>query len=235
MAEYNYGAGQVRALEAKMLTAAQLERMAQAADFAAAIAVLQETVYAENFSRIQQAFDFEELVKLELASLKNLMGRLVPEEALFNEQSPLIKNILTAKRDLANIKNLLRTQALKKPLKEHLTEPGTIGHDILLALQDRSIEDIISRLSFTVYFPFITPGLEHFQKHKSFSLLEKLMDDFVMGLVRQAKYLSSGLEPLVGFYLAKLLEIETLRFILICKKNHVDTEQIKKRVRLSYA
>ncbi|MFC1571505.1 V-type ATPase subunit [Candidatus Margulisiibacteriota bacterium] len=238
MDNFYYAAGRVRALEAKMMTPAQIARMAAASDFESAFAVLSETPYAENLAKLKHSFDFEELVELELKDLQDLMEHLAPETDLFDTESPLVKNMLIHKRDLANIKTLLRCQALKKDkkfLQNALQESGLIGQDVLLDLLDKTPQDIIARLDYTIYFPFITEGIEHYAKSKSFALLEKLMADFVTNQIKQAKYLSSGVEPLVGFYLAKQTKIQTLRFILICKKNFVDTEQIKQRLRLNYA
>ena len=69
MNAYHYGAGRVRALEAKILSPTQLSRMAAASDFEKAFAVLSETTYAEKLPRLKHPFDFEVLCKLELASL----------------------------------------------------------------------------------------------------------------------------------------------------------------------
>lgn len=330
MNKYFYGVGRARALEARMLTSAQLARMAAAADFQSAFAVLSETTYAENLPKLKKPFDFEELCELELISLKHLLDHIAPENeiltALFKkydylnikillrsyfskmkkmdifskvgtldfdylrlyifegikeiddkeileaiddaksiyEQSKdpqsldirvdkhyfsylkricdaspslLIKDMVNHQIDLTNIKTLLRIQELKKDkkfLSKALLEPGFIDKDILLNLHDKSTQDIISKLSYTLYLPAISEGLEYFSKNKSFYLLEKLMDDYVINQFRRAKYLSSGIEPLVGFYLAKEAEIKTLRFILTCKKNYVGTERIKERLRVSY-
>lgn len=305
MEDYNYSVGRVRALEARMLTAAQLARMAAAPSLEAAFAVLTETPYAENLPKLKTPFDFEELCVLELASLKNLMDYLAPQNkilaALFkkhdyltikiyvrnfflqkpketyetndkklleiidkakteykqnkdpqnvdilldkhyfsylkqicsNSPSPLIRNLVNHKIDLTNIKTLLRTQEHKK-LETALLEPGFIDKDILVEIHGKSLPDIASRLNFTPYFPGIAAGLEYYDKNKSFYLLEKSIDDYIINQFRKAKYLSSGIEPLVGFYLAKEAEIKTIRFILICKKNHIESKLITERLRVSY-
>lgn len=334
MGKYYYGVGRVRALEARMLSAAQLSRLVGAPDFESAFAVLPETAYAENLTKLTHPFDFEELCELELISLKNLLDYLAPrneiiaaifkkydylnakillrlyfkeiekivswhepaeckfskvgiydlekirsyifegikeiddknlleaidqaknsyaqnkdpqsldiildkyyfaylKEACGPSPSPLIKNMVRSKIDLINLKSLLRTQELKK-LEKVLLKGGFIDKDILLESYGKNVPDIILRLSFTPYFPAMVQGVEEFSKTKSFHLLEKLMDDFMINQFRKAKYLTSGLEPLVGFYLAKESEIKTLRFILICKKNYIESERIKERIRASY-
>ena len=327
---YGYGVGRVRALEARMFSAAQISRMAAAPDFEKAYAVLSETTYSENFPKLKHPFDFEELCGLEMSALRDLLFRLAPENeilsALFKkydyqnakillrsyfgskedpkifsgegtidpgrlklyifeglkeidekeiikaideakavfEQSKdpqsldmtvdkyyfaylrkvcgaspslLIRNLANHWIDLTNIKTLLRAQELKKDKKffaASLLDPGFVSKDILLNLHDKSVQDIGSKLSFSTYLPFLAEGFDQLTKDRSFYLLEKLMEDFIIDQFKKAKYLGSGVEPLVGFYLAKEAEIRTIRFILTCKKNHVGTERIKERLRLSY-
>jgi V/A-type H+-transporting ATPase subunit C len=318
-------------LEARLITLAQVARLAAAADFSEAFSVLSETPYSDNLPKLKKPFDFEELCELEYLSLKTLLDRLAPAHeiiaALFKKYdylnlkillrsylsgtkeigsfakagtiafenlklyvfegikeiadqgiieavdtakeayertqdpqaldlvldkhyfaalkqvcasspSPLINELADHWIDLNNIKTLLRAQALnrdKKFLQAALLEPGAIDQDILLDLHDKTPEDIISRLSFTRYFPALATGIEHYAKERSFGLLEKLMDNYIIGQFKKAKYLSSGLEPLVGYYLAKVQEISMLRFILISKKNYIGSDLIKERLRASYA
>ena len=159
------------------------------------------------------------------------------KEVLRASPSPLIQNLADHLLDLTNIKTLLRVQKLQrngKLLEASLVEPGIIGRDILLALHDRSPAEIVSRLNYTPYFPALAEGMDEFSRSGSFHLLEKSMDDFVIDRFRKAKYISSGTEPLVGFFLAKEAEIRTLRFILVNKMNEVSSDLIKERIRASY-
>ncbi|MFH1347794.1 MAG: V-type ATPase subunit [Candidatus Margulisiibacteriota bacterium] len=151
--------------------------------------------------------------------------------------SLLIKNMVNYQIDLINIKTLVRAQRLKKDKKflaKALLEPGLIGKDTLLNLLDSSFQDISLRLNYTEYFPKIAGGFAKLAESGSAFLLEKQMDDFIIGQFRKAKYLSSGVEPIVGFYLAKEAEMKTIRFILISQSNYIGSEQIKERLRISY-
>jgi len=331
MNEFYYGTGRVRALESRLLTPSQIERMASADDFESAFSVLGETPYAENLSRVKTAFNFEELLEMEFTSLKDLMDRLAPGNTVLraffnrhdylnlkvllrayyagkkgpqpsskagnipveklrlyvyegvkdiedvdliqaadeakssfeqehdprlvdiildrhyfsqlkamagNSPSPLIQELVDHQIDAANLMVLLRARQTKKDpkfLEAALLEPGLIDKDILLELIDKSVPDIINRLAFTTYLPYITAGLEEHGRNGSFHLLEKLLDDLILERFRKARYLSSGVEPLVGFYLAKEAEIGTVRFILVCKKNAVGAHSVKDRLRMSYA
>ncbi len=65
-------------------------------------------------------------------------------------------------------------------------------------------------------------------------LLEKSFDDLLLEMIKSAKYLSFGIEPVLGFLIAKELEIKNLRQILIGKLRHVPSELIQKSVRKTY-
>ena len=150
------------------------------------------------------------------------------KKACDQSSSPLIRNFIRHKIDAVNLASLLRSRD-KDQLKEALIYGGLLDLDLILSLFGRTVEDMIARLNFSPYFPDIKEGFE------SPHLLERQLDDFIITKFKRARYLSSGLEPLVGFYLAKEVELKTIRFILICKMNSVANKEIEKRVRISYA
>jgi len=304
-----YGVARLRALETYLLSADQINRLAQAADFEAAFSVLSETKYAEHLHNIKQAFGYEELYDLERSSLKNLLNTLAPGNEIINalylqydylnaklflkneapekisslgnfdpekirkyaregikdladhnlvaaigqaksnheidltldqyyyqfikklfskSPSPLIRLYAQAKTDLTNLKTILRCQLIGKKPESFLLEPALIDHELLESIIAKKPAEIINRLYHLPYFPFISAGLEDFAK------LEKNLDDYILASFKKAKYMCSGLEPIIAYYLAKENEINTLRFILICKRNFVASDKIKERVRLIY-
>lgn len=68
---------------------------------------------------------------------------------------------------------------------------------------------------------------------KSFAAFEKCIDDELIGYVRDAKYHSLGVSPLVAFSLACDNEIKNVRIVLSCKKNGFGEENIRERVRVT--
>ena len=249
MDKFYYGDARIRALEARLVSPPQLERMAAAPDFETAFNILSETPYTENLSKLKHPFDFEELFVLEEKMLKKLMDKLAPGDEtiraltekdysfLKRSSSPLIGDLAKHKLDLLNLKTLLRVKSTAKDkafLAESITDTGFIDKGTLLSLYDKGIQEIISRLNFTVYFPEITEGPDAIDQYGSFQLVEKQADDFIVDKFRKAKYINSGVEPLVGFYMAKQAEIKTLRFIFVCKQSYVGSEQIKERIRVLY-
>lgn len=69
---------------------------------------------------------------------------------------------------------------------------------------------------------------------KGYASFEKLCDDMLIDKVKTAKYVSLGIAPLVAYYFAADAEIKTIRIILSCKKNGIDSSLIRERVRELY-
>ncbi|NQU16709.1 MAG: V-type ATPase subunit [Candidatus Saganbacteria bacterium] len=86
---------------------------------------------------------------------------------------------------------------------------------------------IESAFSAKDFYPCIQPELTNTQMYK----IEKEIDRFLIDHIKRAKYLCSGIEPILVFLFAKEIEILNISLILECKKNHVPPEKIKERIR----
>ncbi len=69
---------------------------------------------------------------------------------------------------------------------------------------------------------------------KSYAAFEKEIDGVLLDSVKNAKYMCLGISPLVAYYFACDSEIKTVRIILSCKKNGIDNDAIRERVRELY-
>ncbi len=69
---------------------------------------------------------------------------------------------------------------------------------------------------------------------KGFTAFEKQCDDYLMLFVKDAKYISLTLEPLVAYIYARETEVKTVRIILNSKVNNIDPDVIKERLRDAY-
>lgn len=67
-----------------------------------------------------------------------------------------------------------------------------------------------------------------------YAAFEKTSDDMLVEKIRHAKYQCLGIAPLVAYYFAADAEVKTVRIILSCKKNGIDNDKIKERVRELY-
>lgn len=67
-----------------------------------------------------------------------------------------------------------------------------------------------------------------------YAAFEKTCDDLIMEKIKDAKYKCLGIAPLIAYYFAVDAEVKTVRIVLSCKKNGIDAESIRERVRLLY-
>lgn len=64
--------------------------------------------------------------------------------------------------------------------------------------------------------------------------LEKLRDNYILNFSKIGKYVTFGIEPLVGFITAKENDIKNIRIILSGKLNNISNDKIKERIRDTY-
>ena len=83
--------------------------------------------------------------------------------------------------------------------------------------------------------PRISPSpLESMKETGSFTSIERLCDDAVMKYVKDAKYISFGIEPLIAYTAAKQAEIKSVRIVLAGKAAGLAPNLIRERLRETY-
>ncbi|MFB0527345.1 MAG: V-type ATPase subunit, partial [bacterium] len=115
--------------------------------------------------------------------------------------------------DLTNIRTSLRLKEIAKGrdyLDKCLISGGVLERDHLLKLFAGSLESFVDSLRFKDYYEILKSGIENWKKSGSFALLEKLFDDYLLTFVKKAKYISFGIEPLIGYLVAKEMEVKNL-------------------------
>ncbi len=235
MVEFAYAVGRVRALEVHLLDESSIIRMVDARDFESAYLVLRENPsYAEKIDRLPHPFDFELLLQHELESVKELLEYLAPG----NEILAVIWKKHEAGVALdAYVKELLET-AERHPIPIFTTYAGAFAALYFLRrelMEGKADADAAeSRYRYTDYHRAVHAGLEQYKKTGSLFALEREIDNHLMNVVKMAKYKAFGLAPLIGYAVAKEIEIKIIRLILTAKRMHVKTEEIKERLRLPY-
>lgn len=139
--------------------------------------------------------------------------------------------------DLTNLKSLLRVKKQNKDRDFLLTlviEGGSIDKDVLVALLSDSVENIASKLSYTNYEEVLKLGVEDFAETGSAGTLEKLVDNYIMDLMKSAKMIPFGGEPLLAYIYAKETEIKVIRIVMVGKLNNIAGEVIRERLREIY-
>lgn len=170
---------------------------------------------------------------------------IILDNAMFEEMREIAKELddrfvdkyVSALIDLTNLKTLLRVKKQNKNrdfLQEVIINGGAIDEDTLVALLNDAPENISNKLAFTNYNEIIKIGIEDYTKTDSASLLEKLVDNYIMDMMKEAKFIPFGVEPILAYVYAKETEIKVIRIIMVGKLNNISGEVIRERLRDIY-
>lgn len=152
-------------------------------------------------------------------------------------KSSFLMSFISAQIDMVNIKSFLRIRVMglgKDFLNKVILSNGKIDNDFYEKYFDEPIETIAEKLWATDYYKVIQEGLESYIKTKSFTTLERLIDDFILELAKKGKYVAFGIEPIVGYLMAKENEVKIIRIIMVGKINDIPNEIIRERLRDVY-
>ncbi|MDY3206779.1 V-type ATP synthase subunit C [Clostridium baratii] len=170
---------------------------------------------------------------------------IILDNTMFKEMREIAKQIddkfvdkyVKVTIDSTNIKTLLRVKKQKKDkdfLEEVIIEGGEIDKDTLISMLHDAPENISNKLAFTNYGEMIKLGIEDFTKSGSVNELERLVDNYIMNMMKEAKYIPFGVEPLLAYIYAKETEIKIVRIIMVGKLNNISGEVIRERLRDIY-
>ncbi|MBW6409144.1 V-type ATP synthase subunit C [Clostridium weizhouense] len=139
--------------------------------------------------------------------------------------------------DSTNLKTLLRVKKQNKGREffaSVIIEGGSLDKDKLLGMLNDAVENIANKLAYTNYAGLIKSGIEHYTKTGSVSLLEKLVDNHIMSMMKDAKIIPFGVEPLLAYIYAKETEIKIIRIVMVGKLNNISAEVVRERLRDIY-
>lgn len=150
---------------------------------------------------------------------------------------PFFVSFVRSQIDLANIKIFVRVKVGERAVetfKSFFIEGGTLSLSFFSEVFDKSLEDFAGKLRFSPYGTIVSEGIDFYLKEGSFVVLEKFMGNYLLDHLRKARRLSFGIEPLIGYMVAKESEIKTLRLIFRSKLEEVGIETIKQRAVKAY-
>jgi len=258
---YAFAIGKIRALE-KFLIKQEVFQEAIESNLEEALRLFVESgLYSEELLHIRDSRHLEEVLSQELLKVKHLIGSLLLDKELlcFIELDDLAKMLKICKGfaseflsdylmhmlDLQNIKTFLRLYVLKEPeekLKLHITSEGFMEKGTFLKCYAQDLLVFLNRLEFVHkrsqiidYAYFLKEPIQKLKQNDSFVALEKAIDDFLMRVLKPAKYLSFGPEPLLAYYFAKANEINLMRMIILAKLNNFSNDLVKERLNSVYA
>ncbi len=132
--------------------------------------------------------------------------------------------------DLLNIRTMLRLKMAQQE-KSDLFEPGGfVEIDRLDHSMEIGYEAIAPLFYATPYHDVIDSGVSYLVSEQSFLRLEKHCEEHLMGFLKTTGTLAAGPQSVVAYLMAKENEIRTVRMVLTCKKNNMDTKFIIDRL-----
>jgi V/A-type H+-transporting ATPase subunit C len=258
---YAFAIGKIRVLENFLIKREVFEEAIESNLSDALRLFVESDLYSDELLHVKDSQQLETALNQEVVKLKSLISDLIldkellglmdlddltnAEDILKKYPSEFLEDYLMQLIDSHNIKTFLRLYLLKEPqekLKNFLICEGFIKKDTFLELYDKDLLVFLNRLEYIRkhsrifdYASILREPIQKLQQENSFVALEKTINDFLIQVLKPAKYLSFGPEPLLAYYLAKVNEINLIRMIILAKLNDVSNDLVKERLNNVYA
>ena len=182
--------------------------------------------------------DFEENKdpqRIDILIDKIMFGELLKESK--NISSDFLTKYIQILIDVFNVKTLFRIKNLnlnRALFDDVIVSGGNIALSNLKMIFSEPKENILNRFSMTNMYKYVKEGLENYVNNDDLNILDKELDDYLMEYLKNAKIITTGLAPIIGYINAKENEIKNIRIVLVGKINNVDSDSIKRRLRKNY-
>jgi len=152
--------------------------------------------------------------------------------------SDFIKGYIALRIDLINICSFARVREMEKGagfFKKVFIEGGSVPAAFFEGVFEAPREQAADSISSYGLRCVPADGLKAALAPGRVTALEKLCDNALTAYMSEAKYVVYGIEPLIARIAAKENEIKTVRIIMAGKLAGIPTEQIRQRIRKTYA
>ncbi len=144
-----------------------------------------------------------------------------------------LRNYFRLQADLLNLMTIVRLKFIgREDLIRFSLLPG--GFLEIERYTQEPLDTLSGRLYHTPYYAIFDEGINSLRAKGSFSRLYKLMDDYLVGYLKETRTVALGPEPLIAYLYGKMNEIKILRMIFVGKIYHMSKEEIRERLPLPY-
>lgn len=145
---------------------------------------------------------------------------------------PYVKEYFTALVDGTNVLTYARTLRIGgnfEYFSESFMPGGNIGAEVFEKCNGdlNKLEKSLAGTACAGFIGYLEEG--------ETASYETALDDFLSDIFFRHRADMFSAAPIFGYYLAKLYEIKVIRVVLVCIKNGIKPEEMKKRVRTLYA
>lgn len=144
--------------------------------------------------------------------------------------SVFLESLYRTRVDITNIRTMLRLKMAEREERKLFLEGGFLEIGRFVHGLDAGYEALAGLFYATCYNDIIEGGVNYLTGKQSFLGLERLCEEHVMGFLKTTQSIASGPQPVIAYFLRKENEIRTLRMVLSCKKNGLDTKLILDRL-----
>lgn len=152
-------------------------------------------------------------------------------------KNKFLQDFIAAQIDMINIRSFLRVKEAglgRDYLVKVLLQHGKLDVDYFSKYLDESLDSFRDSLWSSDFYNVLEEGLENYSRTKTLTKLEKLADDYIFNIAKKGKYVAFGIEPLVGYLMAKENEAKIIRIIMVGKMNNIPNDIIRERLRDVY-
>ncbi len=150
--------------------------------------------------------------------------------AAVNLGSIFLLSLFRTQTDLTNIRTMLRLKMAERDERNLFIRGGFVGIDRLVHGLDVGYEALATVFYPTPYHGVVEGGVSYLAAEQSFLHLEKDCQDYLMGFLKTTRVITAGPQPVIAYLMMKENEIRTVRMVLTCKKNRMDTKFILDRL-----
>ncbi|OGF27312.1 hypothetical protein A2331_01030 [Candidatus Falkowbacteria bacterium RIFOXYB2_FULL_34_18] len=144
-------------------------------------------------------------------------------------------DFIKIKIDIANIKLVLRSKLLDRPVDDVRKDTIVGGNENnLLRAYKKGLHEMVNDISDLFINLQIKNSLNIFLESGDFWRFEKGMDNHIVALLQESHIKKEGPFVLVAYFLAKVNAIHNIQIIMAGKINNIKGEEIKERVRNLY-
>jgi V/A-type H+-transporting ATPase subunit C len=259
--DYVYALGKIRSLEKFLIKSSVFEEAVDSSLQEALRLFAESGILSSDFLHIQNSEQLEALLTKEVQNLKKVVKDLLLDKGLLriidmdnladaymacsDYGNQFLVDYMKHLVDLHNIKSFLRLYALKEPVKklnEVLVYEGFIPKKMFIEYYTQDLNAFLNKLEYVPkhfdtidYTYYLGEAMQKVLAERSFITLERAINDFLIQILKPAKLICFGPEPIVAHYFARLNEINLMRMIILAKLNALPTELIKERLNNVYA
>ena len=171
---------------------------------------------------------------------------VVFDVALYKDIAPLfnkvkdktVRDYFRAECDVKNIIAMLRMKNLgfdAAAAKEQLIAGGKLGGERLLKLLTAGGADVAKEFFGTDYLQLIKLSVKDGGEAVNIADFEAHCAAYILNIITKQKNNLFKMTPLFWYYVQKLEELKTVKYILVCKNNGIEKEKIRQRLKGIYA